>query len=297
VTPAELDQLVAQIGEEILARIGAGALPVAPKKGEGLNLPDQVCPGCIQRCPQTCARNTREIISAGADRVSASERLTKIDPAIAALIDHTILKPEATRADVVKVCREARQYGFASVCVNPFWVPLVSTELAGSPVKVCTVVGFPLGATSTEAKAAEAAAAVRAGAREIDMVINVGALRSGDHDAVKTDIQQVVKVSHAGGALVKVILETALLDDHQKTIACQLAKQAGADFVKTSTGFSTAGATAHDIALMRAAVGPEMGVKASGGIRTLDDLRTMTAAGATRIGASASVKIVEATAA
>jgi len=294
VNPLELEQLVAAIGEEILARVDRA--PAQPK-GEGLNLPDQVCPGCVQRCVQTCRKNTKEIIDAGAARISASERLTKVDPAVAALIDHTILKPEATRADVVKVCREARQYGFASVCVNPFWVPLVSTELAGSPVKVCTVVGFPLGATSTEAKAAEAAAAVRAGAREIDMVINVGALRSGDHDAVKTDIQQVVKVSHAGGALVKVILETALLDDHQKTIACQLAKQAGADFVKTSTGFSTAGATAHDIALMRAAVGPEMGVKASGGIRTLDDLRTMTAAGATRIGASASVKIVEATAA
>ena len=142
----------------------SGAPSLAAKKGEGLNLPDQVCPGCVQRCAQTCARNTREIIAAGADRVSASERLTKIDPGIAALIDHTILKPEATRADVVKVCREARQYGFASVCVNPYWVPLVRAELAGSPVKVCTVVGFPLGATSTEAKVAETAAAVRAGA-------------------------------------------------------------------------------------------------------------------------------------
>ena len=149
-TQAELDRLVAQIGEEILARVARGPLArgCAAKKGEGLNLPDQVCPGCVQRCAQTCARNTREIIAAGADRVSASERLTKIDPAIAALIDHTILKPEATRADVVKVCREARQYDFASVCVNPYWVPLVRAELAGSPVKVCTVVGFPLGATS-----------------------------------------------------------------------------------------------------------------------------------------------------
>jgi len=295
VNTAELDRLVAQIGEEILARVGP--LSAAPKKGEGLNLPDQVCPGCVQRCAQTCARNTKEIIAAGASRVSASEKLTRIDPAIAALIDHTILKPEATRNDVVKVCREARQYNFASVCVNPYWVPLVKNELAGSPVRVCTVIGFPLGATSTESKAAETAFAVRDGAQEIDMVINVGALRSGDTDAVRRDIAAVVEVAHRAGAIVKVILETALLDDTQKTVGSQLAKAAGAEFVKTSTGFSSAGATAHDIALMRAAVGPTMGVKASGGIRTLQDLQTMTAAGATRIGASASVKIVEATAA
>ena len=305
-TSGELDALVAQIAEEILARVPAGAAsgsccggaPAAPaKKGEGLNLPDAVCPGCVQRCPQTCARNTREIIAAGAERVSASERLTKIDPAIAALIDHTLLKPEATREDIRKLCREARQYSFASVCVNPYWVPLVASELEHSAVKVCTVVGFPLGATSTEAKAAETAAALRAGAQEIDMVINVGALRSGDHEAVKLDIQQVVKVAHEAGAIVKVILETALLDDNQKAVASTLCKLAGADFVKTSTGFGPGGATAHDVALMRSVVGPEMGVKASGGVRTLDDLRKMAAAGATRIGASASVKIVEATAA
>jgi len=298
VNQAELDRLVAQIGEEILARVPAsfaGSTP--PKKGEGLNLPDQVCPGCVQRCAQTCAKNTKEIIAAGATRVSASERLTKIDPAIAALIDHTILKPEATRADVVKVCREAREYRFASVCVNPYWVPLVARELAGSGVKVCTVVGFPLGATTTDTKVAETTEALRNGAQEIDMVINVGALRSGEFDTVRNDIEQVVRAAHRSGAIVKTILETALLDDAQKTMASKLAKNAGADFVKTSTGFSTAGATAHDIALMRAAVGPEMGVKASGGIRTLQDVRTMTAAGATRIGASASVKIVEATAA
>ena len=296
-TQAELDRLVAQIGEEILARVPAGPRTVPAKGDEGLNLPDQVCPGCTQRCAQTCARNTKEIIAAGAARVSASERLTRIDPAIAALIDHTILKADATRADVVKVCREARQYSFASVCVNPYWVPLVRAELAGSAVKVCTVVGFPLGATSTESKAAEAAIAVRDGAQEVDMVINVGALKSGDQDAVKADIAAVVKASHAGGAIVKTILETALLDDTQKAIACVLAKAAGADFVKTSTGFGPSGATAHDVALMRQTVGPEMGVKAAGGIRTLQDLEAMTAAGATRIGASASVKIVEATAA
>jgi len=207
------------------------------------------------------------------------------------------LKPEATRAEVLKVCQEARQYGFASVCVNPYWVPLVRQELAGSPVKVCTVVGFPLGATSTEAKVAETAAAVRDGAQEIDMVINVGALRSGDRLAVEQDIREVVEVSHRAGAIVKVILETALLDDRQKVVASTLAKLASADFVKTSTGFSKTGATAHDVALMRSVVGPSIGVKAAGGIRTLADLEAMTAAGATRIGASASVKIVEATAA
>jgi deoxyribose-phosphate aldolase len=293
VTSSELDILVAQIGGEILARAGSGSA----KKGEGLNLPDQVCPGCTQRCVQTCARNAKEIIAAGADRMSASEKLTKIDPAIAAMIDHTILKADATRTDVVKVCREARQYSFASVCVNPYWVPLVRAELTGSPVKVCTVVGFPLGATSTEAKVAETVAAVRAGAQEIDMVINIGALKSGDLDAVRNDIAEVVRASHAGGAIVKVILETALLDDNQKAVASTLCKLAGADFVKTSTGFSTSGATAQDVALMRSVVGARMGVKASGGIRTLEDLKTMAAAGASRVGASASVKIVEATAA
>lgn len=294
-TQTELDILVAQIGEEILARMGSlSAAAPAPKKGEGLNLPADVCPGCVQRCAQTCARNTKEILAAGADRVSASERLTKIDPSIASVIDHTILKADATRADVTRICREARQYSFASVCVNPYWVPLVRSELAGSPVKVCTVVGFPLGATSTEAKVAETEAALRAGAQEIDMVLNVGALRSGDHDAVKADIGLVVKAAHAARAIVKVILETALLDDSQKAVACTLARLAGADFVKTSTGFGPSGATAHDVALMRAVVGPDMGVKASGGIRTLEDVKAMTAAGATRIGASASVKIVEA---
>lgn len=290
---AELDELVAQIGEELLARMNRPEF----LKAEGLNIPDLVCPGCVQRCAQTCSKKTKEIVAAGAARVSASDRLTKVDPAIAGLIDHTLLRPEATRADILKVCGEARQYNFASVCVNPYWVPLVATQLAGSPVKVCTVVGFPLGATSTESKVAETAAALRVGAQEIDMVINVGALRSGDHEAVKLDIQEVVRVSHQAGAIVKTILETSLLDDNQKAVACTLAKLAGADFVKTSTGFGPSGATAHDVALMRRVVGREMGVKASGGIRTLDDLQQMTAAGASRIGASASVKIAEASAA
>jgi deoxyribose-phosphate aldolase len=213
---------------------------------------------------------------------------------IAALIDHTILKPEATAEDVRRICGEAKKYGFASVCVNPCWVSLAAKELAGSPVKVCSVVGFPLGANTTAVKVAETDAAVGDGAREIDMVLNVGQLRGGATDAVRADIQAVVVAAHRGGAVVKVILETALLNDDQKRAACLLAKEAGADFVKTSTGFGPGGATAHDIALMREAVGPDMGVKAAGGIRTLADLRAMTAAGATRVGASASVAIMEA---
>lgn len=219
------------------------------------------------------------------------------DSSIAALIDHTLLKPEATADDIRKVCEEARHYRFASVCVNPYWVRLVAEQLTGSTVKVCSVVGFPLGASATQIKVAETAAAIRDGAQEIDMVLNIGALRGADHDAVRADIKAVVEIAHACGAIVKVILETALLNDEQKVAASLIAKEAGADFVKTSTGFGPGGATAADVALMRRTVGPEMGVKASGGVRSLEDLQAMAAAGANRVGASASVKIVEATAA
>jgi deoxyribose-phosphate aldolase len=215
-------------------------------------------------------------------------------PSIARLIDHTLLRPDATRADILQLCREAREYNFASVCVNAYWVPLAASELSGSEAKVCTVVGFPLGATSTEAKVYETEAALRAGAQEIDMVQNIGALRGDDDRAVEEEIALVAAAAHRAGAIVKVILENALLNDDQKMVACRLAKMAGADFVKTSTGFSTSGATVHDVELMRSAVGPDMGVKASGGIRTLADLLKMIDAGATRIGASSSVKIMEA---
>ena len=214
--------------------------------------------------------------------------------AIASLIDHTLLRPEATADDIRKLCDEAWTYRFASVCVNPYWVPRVALDIGDSGVKVCTVVGFPLGASMTTSKVAETESAVRAGAQEIDMVLNIGELRGGNYDAVREDIRAVVNAAHGVGAIVKVILETALLNDEQKAIACELAKVAGAEFVKTSTGFSTGGATAHDVALMRRAVGDSMGVKASGGIRTLENLKTMVAAGASRIGASASVSIVEA---
>ena len=217
------------------------------------------------------------------------------DRSIARLIDHTLLKPEATASDIRKVCEEARHYEFASVCVNPYWAPIVARELQGSPVKVCVVVGFPLGASATAIKLAETKQAIQDGAREIDMVLNVGELRGGNTEAVRDDIRAVVEAAHAGKAIVKVILETALLNETQKIAGCTLSKDAGAEFVKTSTGFSTAGATVEDIALMRRIVGPGLGVKASGGVRTLEDLKKMVAAGATRVGASASVKIVEAT--
>ena len=219
------------------------------------------------------------------------------DRTIARLIDHTILKPEAVAKDVQRVCEEALRFEFASVCVNSFWVPKVAEALSGSPVKVCTVAGFPLGAASTAAKVAETVEAVRQGAREVDMVINVGALLSGERQIVEEDIASVVRASHDGGAIVKVIIETALLDDAAKVLACQLSIAAGAEFVKTSTGFAKSGATGADIALMRRTVGPDIGVKASGGVRTLADLRAMVEAGATRVGASASVAIMEAAAA
>jgi deoxyribose-phosphate aldolase len=212
---------------------------------------------------------------------------------IAALIDHTILRADATAQDVTQICAEARQYSFASVCVNGYWVPLVASELAGSTVKVCTVSGFPLGAMSTEAKLAETEIAIRAGAHEVDMVVNVGALKSGERDSVQREIASLAAACHEGGAILKVILETALLTDDLKRIACQLSKDAGADFVKTSTGFSTGGAKESDVALMRDSVGSGMGVKASGGIRTFEDVENMVAAGASRIGASASVSIIQ----
>ncbi|MFQ6059277.1 MAG: deoxyribose-phosphate aldolase [Anaerolineae bacterium] len=212
---------------------------------------------------------------------------------LARLIDHTLLKPDATEDQIRQLCAEARQYGFAAVCVNPVWVRLAAQLLRGTPVKVCAVVGFPLGAIPPEVKALEARRAIRDGAREIDMVINIGALKAGDHQLVKKDIAKVVDACHESGALCKVIIEAALLTDEEKIVACQLAKEARADYVKTSTGFGPGGATEHDVALMRWVVGPEMGVKAAGGIRTAADALKMIRAGATRIGASAGVKIVQ----
>ncbi len=212
---------------------------------------------------------------------------------IARLIDHTLLKPEATRAQIETLCREAREHGFATVCVNPAWVRLCADLLRGSESRVCTVAGFPLGASLPEVKALEAARAVEDGACEVDMVMSVGALKSGDYRLVERDVASVVAASHSRGAAVKVIIEAALLTDDEKVKACVLARAAGADFVKTSTGFGPGGATAADVALMRRVVGTAMGVKAAGGVRDLKSAQEMIAAGADRIGASVGVKIVQ----
>ncbi|AKP46975.1 deoxyribose-phosphate aldolase [Bacillus smithii] len=207
------------------------------------------------------------------------------------MIDHTLLKADATKDDIVRLAEEAKKYGFASVCVNPFWVKTAYEILKDTDVKVCTVIGFPLGATTPEVKAFETTNAIQNGAEEVDMVINIGALKSRDLELVENDIRAVVEAAK-GKALVKVIIEACLLTEEEKVLACQLAVKAGADFVKTSTGFSTGGATVEDVALMRKTVGPDFGVKASGGIRTAEDLLAMEKAGANRIGASAGVKIV-----
>ncbi|MGM9949871.1 MAG: deoxyribose-phosphate aldolase [Lysinibacillus sp.] len=209
----------------------------------------------------------------------------------AGMIDHTLLKADATRPQIEKLCEEAKKYVFASVCVNPTWVKYSAELLAGTDVKVCTVIGFPLGASTSAVKAFETKDAIANGAGEIDMVINIGALKNGEYDVVRDDIKAVVDA--ANGTLVKVIIETCLLTDEEKVKACELSVEAGADFVKTSTGFSTGGATAEDIALMRKTVGPDLGVKASGGVRNLEDMKKMIDNGATRIGASSGVAIME----
>ncbi len=229
----------------------------------------------------------------GGARPAPADSVTLRAADVAALIDHTQLKPDAGAESIRRLCSEAKLYGFASVCVHSGWVPLCKELLAGEPVKVGSVTGFALGANLTAVKRYEAEQAIAAGADEIDMVIAVGRLKDGDYAYVLDDIASVVKAAHAQGVKVKTIIETCLLTDVEKAVACALAKAAGADFVKTSTGFNGAGATAEDVALMRAIVGPDMGVKAAGGIRTLDDLRRMAAAGATRIGASAGVQIMQ----
>lgn len=241
------------------------------------------------------SEGVRNIVQNGAARITAGmgiEAAGGVEKDLARLIDHTLLKPEATKAEIEQLCAEAKKYSFASVCVNPSYVSLCAAQLRDSSVKVCTVIGFPLGATTTATKIFEAEQALRDGAKELDMVINIGMLKSGEYDYVENDIFAVVTTARRYGALTKVILETALLTDDEKVKACLLAKRAGADFVKTSTGFSKSGATVGDIALMRKVVGSAMGVKASGGVRTREEALAMVASGADRIGASASVKIV-----
>ncbi len=237
----------------------------------------------------------KNIIDNGAERIAAGIGIGQelSDKNVARMIDHTLLKADTTIDEIKKLCAEAKEYSFASVCVNPSYVPLCSQLLKGTIVKVCTVIGFPLGATSTPAKRLEAEEALKNGAQEIDMVINVGMLKSGNYDYVFEDINQVVLMGKRFNAVTKVIIETALLSDEEKIKACLISKKAKADFVKTSTGFSKGGATASDVALMKYVVGSSVGVKASGGIRTREDAESMIASGADRIGASASVKIVK----
>ena len=285
----ELEKVIQAITEEILGYLGAEKCADLC----GLEIDELVCPGCNQWCAEKCSRKTRKVVEAGAARISAGAEVGPIEADIARLIDHTLLKPDATRDEIRKVCLEALKYGFASVCVNPWNVSQAAELLRGSEVRVCTVVGFPLGATLPQVKMFETEEAIKLGAQEIDMVINIGALKSLQDDAVEADIRGVALASHRGGAICKVILETALLTTEEKVRGSLAAKNAGADFVKTSTGFGPGGATAEDVRLMRAVVGGELGVKASGGVRSLEDVQKMVEAGATRIGASASVKILE----
>jgi deoxyribose-phosphate aldolase len=261
-------QLIDAVTREVLAALAAGA--------DVCDTPEKV----------------RAVVANGADRVSFHGEAADVPLDLARYIDHTLLKPDATESDIDQMCEEAVEYNFASVCVNPAWVRRTSSNLRGSGVLACSVIGFPFGATTPEIKAMEARRALRDGAREVDMVINIGALKSGNHDLVADDIAKVVDSAHEVGAVCKVIIETALLTDEEKVIASVLAKSAKADFVKTSTGYGPGGATVYDVALMREAVGPKMGVKASGGVKTSEDAEDMIAAGATRIGASAGIQIV-----
>jgi deoxyribose-phosphate aldolase len=284
---ATVERLVEQITKEVLVLLGeeeARARHAAE---------NDACTDCIGQCVLQCQEKVQHVVNAGASRLTSTLGNVGVEPDIAKMIDHTLLKPDATQDQIAQLCYEARKHGFAAVCVNPAYVELCSQLLKGTPVHVCTVVGFPLGATPPEVKAYEAQQAIDDGATEVDMVINIGALKSKDYALVERDIATVARTCHTNGAILKVIIEAALLTDEEKVIACQLAKVAGADYVKTSTGFGPGGATVHDVELMRRSVGPEIGVKAAGGIGSYDDAKAMIAAGATRIGASAGVKIVQ----
>jgi deoxyribose-phosphate aldolase len=277
-TREELQRLIDTIVGELMPTMSARA-------------PQARC-ACHSVLDDCCPDRLRGVIDAGACRVG-TYAVGGAPVGVASMIDHTLLKPDATRQEIEALCREAAQFKFATVCVNPTWVATAAKLLAGSGVGVCSVVGFPLGATTPDVKGYETRRAIFDGAREIDMVINVGALKSGDLRMVEQDIEAVTTPCREAGALSKVIIEAALLTDEEKVTACTLAKAAGADYVKTSTGFASGGATAADVALMRRVVGAEMGVKAAGGVRDLEGMKAMIAAGATRVGASAGVKIVQ----
>jgi len=275
-----IEDLVSQITDVILSRLGGASAATD-------------CHLHHDECFVKCPDRMRSLIADGGVRFGLTGAESEAAREVARYIDHTLLKPDATRDEILKVCEEGVRFGFASVCINPIWVRDAACALRGSGVKVCTVIGFPLGANEPDTKAYEARRAIFDGASELDMVINIGALKSGDHDLVSRDIRGVVQVAHEVGYICKVIIETALLTDDEKVSACLIAKEAGADFVKTSTGFSKGGATAADVALMRRAVGGQMGVKASGGVRDLKQAQEMIHAGATRIGASVGVKIIQ----
>ena len=277
----DLERLVEQITDVIVARLNGEGEEQAALCGCGA--------ACFNRCPE----RMRRVVDAGASRLGLVLGETASAGDWAGMIDHTLLKPEASESDIRRLCEEAARFRFASVCVNPTWVRASACHLRGSGVPVCTVIGFPLGATFADVKAYDTRRAVQDGAREADMVINVGALKSGDDCAVEQDIRAVVEAAHEYEVLVKVIIEAALLTDEEKVRACLAAKRAGADFVKTSTGFAKSGATVADVALMRRTVGDEMGVKAAGGVKGIEDARAMFQAGATRIGASVGVKIAQ----
>ena len=275
-----IEELVSQVTDVILSRLGT-------------NSGSRECELHHDECFVKCPDRMRSLVAAGGVRFGLTGAESEAAREVARYIDHTLLKPEATRDEILKLCEEGARYGFASVCINPIWVREAACALRGTGVKICTVIGFPLGANEPDTKAYEARRAIFDGASELDMVINIGALKSGDDELVARDIAGVVQVAHEVDYLCKVILETALLAEHEKVRACLLAKEARADFVKTSTGFSKGGATVADIALMRRVVGGEMGVKASGGVRDLKQAQEMIRAGATRIGASVGVKIVQ----
>ena len=287
-TKQEVKHLVEVIAREVLIAFNENEYRTNQPAG------DYCSSECAEGiCVDTCFNRVGEVVSAGASRLTSQLGAIPDDPDLASMIDHTLLKPDATADQIAQLCYEARKFHFASVCVNPTHVKLCAELLQGTQVKVCTVIGFPLGASAPEVKAFEAQTAIKDGATEIDMVINIGAVKAGDLTLVARDIHEVVKVGHGAGAIVKVIIETALLNEEEKVTACLLSKEAGADFVKTSTGFSGGGATVEDINLMRRVVGPEMGVKASGGVRDFEDAQNLVKAGATRLGASAGVKIVQ----
>jgi deoxyribose-phosphate aldolase len=285
--PVDTDSdLVEAIAREVLAALAA------PNAGPDGGSPVDACADCELACAVRCAPKVRAVVASGATRVEFRGEAAGVPADLARYIDHTLLRPDATAADIDRLCAEAAEHRFAAVCVNPTWVRRAAQSLRGSGVAVASVVSFPFGASTTDVKGLEARRAIRDGAREIDMVINVGALKSGMHDLVRDDIKRVSDACREAGASNKVIIETALLTDEEKVIACRLAQQARAHMVKTSTGYAAGGATASDVALMRETVGPRMGVKAAGGIRTAQDVQEMLAAGATRIGASAGVSIV-----